>query len=205
MEFAKSTLAVCFCIVASVYVLPSAGQAGSELLGENAPRVRALSGQEFHCNTGYSLDECQKDIRQLKNMLLHYPIERLGHWTWVLVRSQDWKPISQTLRLDTSSPAFSALDLRQTFLEEAIFSHDAERTAELMQEWQRSMPALLELAVSHELGHAFCGEPNEAVAKHFGEELRGGLSPACRLSKADKNSVVAGEARRAAAYALRAR
>jgi len=32
-----------------------------------------------------------------------------------------------------------------------------------MDEWQKSMPKLLELAVSHELGHALCEEPNEAA------------------------------------------
>jgi hypothetical protein len=51
-----------------------------------------------------------------------------------------------------------------------------------MREWQRSMPKLLELAVTHELGHAFCEEPNEAAADHFGEELRNGRLMRCRIS-----------------------
>src|SRR5258707_747661 len=91
------------------------------------------------------------------------------------------------LRLNPDSPAFTALEPRETFLEEALFVHDPRRTAELMEEWQRSMPKLLELAVTHELGHAFCEEPNEAAADHFGEELRkgGGLAP-CRVSKEAK-------------------
>lgn len=92
------------------------------------------------------------------------------------------------------SPAFSALEPRETFIEEALFAHDPERTAELMDQWQRSMPGLLELAVSHELGHAFCAEPNEKAANRFGEELRNGLSPACQLPKGErKMSVVAGK------------
>ena len=48
------------------------------------------------------------------------------------------------------------------------------------------MPKLLELAVSHELGHAFCEEPNEAAADHFGEELRKGRLLRCRVSKEAK-------------------
>jgi hypothetical protein len=51
-----------------------------------------------------------------------------------------------------------------------------------MEEWQRSMPKLLELAVTHELGHAFCDEPNEAAADRFGEELRNGRLTRCRIS-----------------------
>jgi len=71
------------------------------------------------------------------------------------------------LRLNPDSPAFSALVPRETFLEEALFAHNPVRTAELMEEWQKSMPKLLELAVSHELGHALCEEPNEAAADRF--------------------------------------
>jgi hypothetical protein len=140
------------------------------------------SSQEFHCHTGYPLEQCQKDIFALKKMLARYPLKELGHWTWVLVRSQDWKPISRMLRLNPDSPAFTALELRETFLEEALFLHDPLRTAELMEEWQRSMPELLELAVTHELGHAICHEPNEAAADHIADELRKGRLMRCRIS-----------------------
>ena len=153
----------------------------------------APSGQEFHCHTGYPLAECQKDIFQLKRVLSRYPIGALGHWTWVLVRSQDWKPISQKLRLNPESPAFTALEQRETFLEEALFMHDALRTAELMKEWQLSMSKLLELAVTHELGHAFCEEPSETAADRFGEELRSGLRPPCQVAKRSKKKVESGE------------
>jgi hypothetical protein len=76
--------------------------------------------------------------------------------------------------LNPDSPAFTAIEPRETFLEEALFLHDPLRIAELMAEWQRSMPKLLELAITHELGHAFCEEPNEVAANHFSEELRKG-------------------------------
>jgi hypothetical protein len=161
------------------------GQTAAEIARPETERA-ILSSQEFHCHTGYSLAQCQKDILELKKVLAHYPIEGLGHWTWVLVRSQDWKAISQMLRLNPESPAFTALDPRETFLEEALFVHDPLRTAELMEEWQRSMPKLLELAVTHELGHAFCDEPNEAAADHFGEELRNSRLTRCRVSKESK-------------------
>lgn len=182
------------CLLVSFGMLRALGQTVSELALAETATATALSGQEFHCHTGYPLSQCKEDILQLKSVLIRYPIGALGHWTWVLVRSQDWKPISRMLRLNPDSPAFTALEPRETFLEEALFVHDAQRTAELMDEWKRSMPRLLELAVSHELGHAFCQQPNETDADRFGEALRDGLTPSCHSSKeARKKSVVTRE------------
>ena len=181
MASLKSRLVMSCCLIVSVWKFPITGQTAAEFARPETERA-ILPGQVFHCHTGYSLAQCQNDVVKLKTVLAHYPIEGLQHWTWVLVRSQDWKPISQMLRLNPDSPAFTALELRETFLDEALFIHDPLRTAELMHEWQKSMPELLELAVSHELGHAFCEEPNEAVADHFGEELRNGRLMRCRIS-----------------------
>jgi len=176
---------------------PAVGQISSEVEPSDAARAVTMSSQEFLCHTGYPIAECQKDILHLKSILTRYPVEALGHWTWVLVRSQDWKPISRTLRLNPDSPAFSAMEQRETFLEEALFFHDPERIADLMKEWQQSMPNLLELAVSHELGHAFCAEPNEVAADRFGEQLRKGLAPRCQVSREGrKKGVAAGIATR---------
>ena len=190
MGLVNSRLVVSCCLVISVWILPAMGQSESEIESRGAKIQTALPGQVFHCHTGYSLPQCQRDILQLKRVLARYPMQALGHWTWVLVRSQDWKPISRMLRLNPESPAFTALELRETFLEEALFVHDPERTAELMLEWSSSMPKLLELAVTHELGHAFCEEANEAVADRFGEDLRKGLEPRCRPLKNPGNKSV---------------
>lgn len=194
MGFVKSRLVGSCCLVISVWILPAMGQTESEIAPRGAQSQIAFPGQEFHCHTGYALAQCQADILQLKRVLARYPIAALGHWTWVLVRSQDWKPISRMLRLNPRSPAFTALEPRQTFLEEALFVHDPERTAELIQEWRCSIPELLKLAVTHELGHAFCREVNEAAAERFGEDLRNGLEPRCRpLRNPGNKSVTAKE------------
>ncbi len=128
-------------LIVSVWMLPTTGQTAAEIARPETGRA-ILSSQEFHCHTGYSLAQCQKDILELKKVLAHCPIGGLGHWTWVLVRSQDWKPISQMLRLNPESPAFTALEPRETFLEEALFVHDPLRIAELMDEWQNSSSRL---------------------------------------------------------------
>jgi hypothetical protein len=181
VAFLKSRLIMSCSLIVSVWVHPTTAQTAPEIARPETERA-ILSSQEFHCHTGYSLAQCQKDIFELKKVLAQYPIEGLGQWTWVLVRSQDWKPISRMLRLNPDSPAFTAIEPRETFLEEALFVHDPLRTADLMVEWQRSIPKLLELAVTHELGHALCEEPNEAAADRFGEELRKGRLMRCRIS-----------------------
>lgn len=185
------------CFVLSIWMFPARAQTAFDFAQQSTPAIATgLSEQEFHCHTGYPLAQCQRDIVQLKSILTHYPVHALGHWTWVLIRSEDWNPISRRLGLNPDSPAFTALEPRETFLEEALFIHDAERTSELMKEWQRSMPELLELAVSHELGHALCADPNEAAAQRFGEELRNGRTPRCQIAKrkeARTKSVATGE------------
>lgn len=205
MGFSNSRFIVGWCFVISVWIFPAVGQTAFDFAQKSATGTPALSDQEFHCHTGYPLAQCQKDILALKSILTHYPIERLGPWTWVLVRSQDWTPISRMLQLSPDTPAFTALEPRETFLEEALFVHDAERTAELMETWHCSIPMLLELAVSHELAHALCEQRSEAIANRIGAELRNGLSPSCQLSKrATKKVVVAGENHRSKSDAYRA-
>jgi len=142
-----------------------------------------LSNQNFYCHTGYTLADCRQEIADLKTVLARYPAEELGPWTWVLVRSQDWIPISVLLGLKPESPAFTALDQRETFLEDALFKRQGLRSAELQREWLMPRDQLLNLAVTHELGHALCSEPSEEVADRFGEELRRGHRPRCRSSK----------------------
>jgi hypothetical protein len=189
----ESKLALSCYVMVSIWMVPAVGQTVSEVAPSGTARAIALSSQDFHCHTGYPLAECQKDILHLRVILTRYPIEELGHWTWVLVPSQSWKGISRTLRLDPESPAFTALEPRETFLEEALFVHDPERTAELMREWDQSMPKLLELAVSHELGHALCAETNEATADYLGQQLRKGLATRCQIARdARKKGVIAG-------------
>jgi hypothetical protein len=142
-----------------------------------------LFNQNFYCHAGYNLADCRQEVAELKTILARYPAEELGPWTWVLVRSQDWIPISVLLGLKPESPAFTAVDQRETFLEEALFKRQGLRAAELQREWLMPREQLLDLAVTHELGHALCSEPNEDVADRFGEELRRGHRPHGRSSK----------------------
>ena len=143
---------------------------------EAAPQVP----QHFVCNTGYSTQQCHEQMSVLRPLLDEYGADRLGDWTWVLVKSDDWKVLQRQHRMDPDSPAFTVLDRRETFFEEALVSPVTTRRVELVRQWSLGMDDLLKLAVTHELGHALCNEKNEGKADAYGQELRKGQLVQCK-------------------------
>ena len=49
-------------------------------------------------------------------MLLAYPLERLGMWSFVLVPSYKWKDLVRVLGGSTDSPAFTIFERRTTVM-----------------------------------------------------------------------------------------
>jgi hypothetical protein len=127
----------------------------------------------IYCNTGYSERDCGMQRKRLGDLLTGMNLAPLGDWTWVLVRSNDWKPILRKVGRDADSPAFTILEKRQTFLEEALFTASPERSRTLLDKFRMPLDQLLPFAVAHELAHAVCHETDEAKAKAYAEQLRG--------------------------------
>jgi hypothetical protein len=115
--------------------------------------------------------------------LRKYDAEKLGKWTWILVRSEDWKQLVTQLHVDPVSPAFSHLGYRQTFFDQASLVLKPKRELELMTKLNISFDKFLDFAVSHELGHAFCQESDEIKAERFGQRLRKTLASVCDIKK----------------------
>jgi hypothetical protein len=136
--------------------------------------------QHFVCNVGYSIQQCHEQMSVLRPLLAKYGADRLSNWTWVLVKSGDWKSLLQLHGMDPNSPSFSFLARRQTFFEEAMVAPVPGRSAELITEWSRSIDDLRDLAVTHELGHAICHERNERKADAYGQLLREGQIVICK-------------------------
>ena len=175
--------AICFCLVAWMF-LQSSGQAQSgpdpTKSGANneipsslvaavpsQPRTdgepyRSPSAQQFVCNAGYRQKQCDEEMVVLRKALANYPIAQLGNWTWVLVRSEDWKALK--LGLDPDSPAFTFYPKRESFIEEALLTEVPGRGRELLLKWNMGTRDLLDLAIRHELGHALCNDPSEQNA-----------------------------------------
>jgi hypothetical protein len=136
--------------------------------------------QHFVCNVEYSAQQCHEQMSVLRPLLDKYGASRLRDWTWVLVKSQDWKSMQHLHGMDPDSPAFTVLNRRETFFEEALVSPVTERRVELVRQWSQGMDDLLNLAVTHELGHALCNEKNEKKADGYGEMLRRGEGVQCK-------------------------
>jgi hypothetical protein len=151
----------------------------------NGLRVRPATpaGQEFFCVGPYSVAECETQTAFLQAVLRRYDAEKLGKWTWILIRSEEWKQIASQLHLNPASPAFSHLEYRQTFFDEALLVLKPKRELELMTKWNVSFDKFLDFAVSHELGHAFCEESDEIKAERVGQGLRKSLATVCDVKK----------------------
>jgi len=135
--------------------------------------------QKFVCNTGYSRTKCDEQVVILRKALANYPVAQLGNWTWILVRSEDWKAILRSRSLDPDSPAFTYYPKRETFIEEALVTQVPVRGRELLLKWNMSMKNLLDFAIAHELGHALCNDKDEWNANRLGQLLRDRKPPSC--------------------------
>lgn len=153
-----------------------------ETQAPKSPTTSQLRTQHFVCNLGYSRDLCHQQSVKLAAVLVRYQYQLPDNWTWVLVRSDDWSTILRALSLDVRSPAFSVLAKRQTFLNEALFAVDAKDSAELLREFKVPLDEILDVAVSHELGHSFCMEVREREAGQSAEQLRKTGSAQCHGS-----------------------
>jgi hypothetical protein len=122
-------------------------------------------------------------VEVLRTVLDRYPVPQLGEWTFVLVRSDDWKHILLERGMPDTS-AFTFLEKRETFIEEALLAEVAQRRrVELLRKWQLPSDQLLELAVTHELGHSVCNQRDEAKADRYGRSLRDKSPAVCEVRR----------------------
>jgi len=193
---------ICFCLLAWAFLPSSArAQSGPDATSSGAkneilssmvaalPAQPPTSGapylptpaQKFVCNTGYSQTKCDEQVVILRKALANYPVAQLGNWTWILVRSEDWKAILRSRSLDPDSPAFTYYPKRETFFDEALVTRVPVRSPELLLKWNRTPTDLLDLAIRHELGHALCNEPDERNAERVAKLLEQRKPVSCEV------------------------
>jgi len=200
--------AICFCLV--MMFVQSSGQAQSgpettrsgaknEILSSmvtalpSQPRTAGepylpTPAQKFVCNTGYSQTNCNEQVLVLRKALANYPVAQLGSWTWILVRSEDWKAILRSRSLDPDSPAFTYYPKRETFFDEALVTQVPARSPELLLKWNMDREGLLDLAIRHELGHALCNEPDERNAERVAKLLEQRKPVSCEVKAEAKQN-----------------
>lgn len=137
---------------------------------------------QFLCSQKYERAECVKVATTLRQAVAHYPVELLGAWSYVVVPAEDWKALVRGRGGDPASPAFSLLDQRMTLLDGSLFVASASRNKELLQHFDMIGPALLDLAVTHEMGHGICQEKDERRADDYGRQLRDRKALDCSLT-----------------------
>lgn len=137
--------------------------------------------QHFACNVGYTLQECQVASTVLRKALARYAVDALGKWTWVIVRTEDWKQILSERRVDTNIPAFSDLRKRVTFLDGSLVDGASIRGVELRVAWHMQIDELLDLSIRHELGHALCNERDESRSNQAAMALKNGTPLSCQV------------------------
>jgi len=147
----------------------------------NSQTQKQAPKQHFVCNTGYTPQECQAATVVLRKAQARYPMDALGEWTWVLVRTVDWKQILADRKFDTNHPAFSYLPKRETLLDGALVVRSSIRGAELSAIWHMPIEDLLDLAIRHELAHALCNDPDETKADRAASALKNGAPLSCRV------------------------
>jgi len=146
-----------------------------------ATAQRQAGKQHFACNVGYTPRECQVAAMVLKKALERYPVDALGEWTWVLVRTEDWKQLLSQGSFGSDSPAFSYLPKRETFLDGALVARASMRGVELNAKWHMPIEELLDLAIRHELAHALCNDRDETKADRAAIALKNGTPLSCRV------------------------
>jgi hypothetical protein len=118
----------------------------------------------------------------LRKALANHRASDLGEWTWVLVRSENWKLILLARGLDPAVPALTVLELRTTFFEEALVAGASGRISELIDVWHLGRQSLLDLAIRHELGHALCNDLSERKADRVAKLLEKGKPFSCEAN-----------------------
>ncbi|NYF88049.1 hypothetical protein RBB79_00920 [Tunturiibacter empetritectus] len=139
---------------------------------------RAIS---FSCTLDYDPSQCLTSASLLAKVLERYPTEKMGQWTFVLAGSAHWRKTIKQLGGDPESPAFSELSARVTVLEEELFETVGSRQSMVARRFGLPPGSILDYAVTHEMGHAICGELQEKLAEKYGSDLRRGTAPICAI------------------------
>ena len=78
-----------------------------------------------------------------------------------------------------------------TLLDASLFAATAGRNKELLERFRIIGPELVNLAITHEMGHGLCQETDERRADDYGKQVRDGKVPDCSKTPGHKAVTVA--------------
>jgi hypothetical protein len=183
----KFCLAVCWALILGLYLCRPTSLVSQTRMTAYSVEVRKHDNFpetiHFYCLQGYNLAKCEDHVLTLRRKLAPYPISGLASWSFFLVPTGLWDEMVRAAGGPTGSPAFTALHSRETFFQDALFSPTALQRAQLMEMFRVDQDTQLELAVSHELGHALCNDANEQRTAAQAENLRENRALHCKQAK----------------------
>ena len=151
----------------------------SDLIAVPASAQHPTPGPRFVCHTDYTPKECEAAVATLRRTLAFYSASVPADWTWVLVRTEDWKRLLLDRGFDPDNPAFTYFPKRETFLDGALLAKVSTRGVQLSLAWHMPIEELLDLALRHELVHALCNDRNETRANLGAVALKNGTALHC--------------------------
>jgi hypothetical protein len=158
-----------------IVILCAACAAQTQTVGVAPVRLHAMASiphaVQFFCTHNYDSEACRKDSVALRHALAPFPLERLGTWSFLLVPADEWRTLVLGLHGNPVSPAFSIIDQHMTVLESSLFTATPIRDKSLLRTFGVIGSDLLDLAVTHELGHAICQDRDQRRADEYGREL----------------------------------
>ena len=179
-------------LAAVIFLCVSSPNAQTTSIGilpiELSNRPASLSHISFSCTTDYDPSQCLSSVASLAKVLERYPTERMGQWKFVLAGSASWTQTVKDLGVDPESAAFSELGARVTVLKDELFETADSRQAMVARRFGMLPGSILDYAVTHEMGHAICGERQENLADKYGLDLRRGIAPMCATNRKRSNT-----------------
>jgi hypothetical protein len=131
------------------------------------------------CGDGLTGGDCELS-RGIMRLALSNLSSSIPEWRFVIVPESRWQEAADRFGVKRTTPAFSSLDIRTTYVERNLLSQDA-RIDENFQRFTGSNGARrLVWVMAHEYGHILCQTSDERKASEAAGRLIYGRGQVCR-------------------------
>jgi len=131
------------------------------------------------CGDGLTGSDCE-----LARGLMRLALKRLStstrDWRIVVVLQSRWNEVADYFRVERTTPAFSSLGIRTTYVEGNLLFHDARIDENLQRYTPLTGLNKLTWIIAHEYGHILCETSDERKASAAAGRLIYGRGEVCR-------------------------
>lgn len=131
------------------------------------------------CGTGLAGRDC-KLVTGILRLALSRLSSSISGWRFVVVPHSLWEETADRFHINPSSPAFSSLGIRTTYLESNLLLPDARVDENLQRYTNLTGINKLTWVMAHEYGHILCQTGDERKASAAAGRLMYGRGEVCR-------------------------